>query len=63
MHLGCAVCELQNGTAGDAITILLENEISRSATSSIRLLAELSPEHRAHNSDGDCLLCKLIDEA
>jgi len=63
VHLGCGVCELQAGNAGDAITILLENEISRSALVSIKHLAELTPKELVHNADGNCVLCDFVGAA
>jgi hypothetical protein len=63
VHLGCGVCELQASNAGDAITILLENQISRSALASIKHLAELTPKELVHNADGDCALCEVMEPA
>jgi hypothetical protein len=63
MHLGCGVCEVQDSKAGDAIEILLENGLSRSALASIKHLAELTPMPPVHNADGSCLLCNLMEAA
>lgn len=61
MHVGCGVCDVQSGNAGDAIEILLENGFSKSALISIKHLAELTPKEPAHNRNKDCVLCDLIE--